>query len=444
MNHKNERVIYIKDMLFAVLYRWRAVLIVALALALLLGGYRMVSLLGSSVDPEAAQKAQESYELQAETLSQQVTALEEKVEAFSTYLNESPFMELNPHSVYIYEMNIYLEAPTAEGTGIIASDPADSLLGIYRKQLMSEENLNAVATASSLEGKCMDAILDVNSDYTANLLTIIVRHINAEAADAVFAALETIVNDTCGKVTQIVGAHNMSVVNTSVFLRNDADLAQLQTKRSEELLKLKDTLKTRTAEQSALVAPAVPPVTTAQILVSAIKYAILGGVLGCFAVAFVVVLLHLGRAKVYSRRTLEDQTGLTVLGCIPGTKKYNAIDRWLRKLEGRSTEAPEACCALIAARIRTLCGENGALLITGKTGAQERLPMLDALEAAGCKVIANGDLLTNIDTAKALADATCVILIEQCGKSLYATALEATELVEATEKPVLGCILVEG
>ena len=35
MNHKNERVIYIKDMLFAVLYRWRAVLIVALVLVVL-------------------------------------------------------------------------------------------------------------------------------------------------------------------------------------------------------------------------------------------------------------------------------------------------------------------------------------------------------------------------------------------------------------------------
>ena len=429
-------------MLFAVLYRWRAVLIVALVFALLLGGYRGITLLNSKVDPEAAQKAQESYALQAETVNREVAALEKKIEAFSTYLTESPFMALNPHSVYVHEMSITVTTPAAEAS--ISADPADTLLGAYRKLLLNEESLNTIAAVLGLDGMNMDAIVDVNCDYTTNLLTIIIRQADTETKEALFSALDSLVTGANQAVTKSIGEHKVSVVSTSTFLRNDPDLAQLQTKRSEELTKLKETLKTRSAEKNALVAPAIQPATKAQILVSSVKFAILGAVLGCFAVAFVVVLLHLGRSKVYSRRTLEDQTGLCVLGCIPGTKKYNVIDRWLRKLDGRNAEKPEACCALIAARIRNLCGENGAILVTGAADADQRLPVLDSLEAAGCKVIANGNLLHNIDTAKALADATCVVLVEQCGKSLYATTLEATELVAATGKPVLGCILVDG
>lgn len=445
MNHKNERVIYIKDMLFAVLYRWRAIIIVALALALLLGGFRGISLLRSDVDLGAIQQAQEDYQLQAQILTQEVTALEEKIEAFSTYMTESPFMALNPYCVYIYEMHIYLDVPSTEAaSGIRNTDPADPLLGVYRKLLLSEDTLGAISAALGLEGMNMEAIVDVNSDYTTNQLTIIVRQADQEKADIITDVLQTAVSNVRDAVTQIIGEHKMSVIRSSVSVHNDTDLALLQTKKNEELQKMKDTLKTRTAELNALAAPAVQPITKAQILLSAIKYAILGGVLGCFAVAFVVVFIHLARSKVYSRRTLEDQTGLCVLGCIPGSKKHNAIDRWLRKLEGRCTDSSEAYCTLIAAHIRNLCGDEGALLLSGAAGADDRLCMLNALEAAGCKVIASGDLLHNIDTANALAGATCVVLLEQCGKTRYASALEAAELAEATGKPVLGCVLIDG
>lgn len=444
-NHKDEHVVYIKDMLFAVLYKWRAVLIVTLAAALLLGGFRFVSVQGSDPNSQAVQELTEDYLLQKEVLEKQIAGLEERIEAHSAYISNSPFMELNPYSVYAYELHIYLE-PLYAGAlpGDPYSDPADPLLGAYQKLLVSKETLNTVAAALGLEGMNMEAMVDVTCDYNANQLTIVVRQAEGNQESIITEALQAALDHVRDAVTQIIGEHKLSVVGTSVSLRNDADLALLQNRRNDQLVQTKELLKARTAELDALAAPDVQPVTTGQILVSAAKYAILGGLLGFFAMACILVLVHLGRKKVYSARTLEDQTGLSVLGCIPGSKKRGGIDLRLRKLEGRRTEASEDVCALIAARIHNLCGDEGTLLLSGAAGADERLCVLNALEAAGCKIIANGDLLHDIDTTNALATAGCVVLFEQCGKSLYTSVGEAAAQAEAMGKPVLGCVLVDG
>ncbi len=445
VNHKDERVIYIKDMLFAVLFRWRTVLIVALIAALLLGGYRGVSLSGSSTDNAATQEALDDYALQEKTLALEITSLENRIEAFSTYITDSPFMTLNPHNVYVSTLSIYPKplsneiAPTENST-----DPADTMIAAYRTLLLTSEAQNTIATALGMEGLNMEGILDVTCDQTTDLLTVIIRQADAEMAETILDTVQTMINEAEATVTEVVGAHKVSVLSRSVSLRNDMDLAQFQTKKNDELLKLKETLKVRTAEQNAMVAPQVQTTSGTQILTSAIKYAILGGALGFFATAAFIVLFHLARSKVYSRRTLEDQTGLRILGCIPCGKKCCGIDSWLRKKEGRTVVSPEEGSTLIAARIRNLCGSESALLLTGACSADDRLPVLEALKAAGCTVIANGDLLRDPETVNALNRCTGVVFLEQCGKSHYATVGEAVAQVEATGKPILGCVLIDG
>lgn len=444
-NHKDERVIYIKDLLFAVLYRWRTVLIVALALALLLGGYRGISLGSNEIDSTASEEAMADYEHQSQTLELEIDRLEDRIDAFSTYINSSPFMTLNPHNVYVSELYLYVAPVFAENVPFEGElDPADRLLGAYRQLLLSKENLNTVAQALDMDGANMEVIVDVSCDYTADMLSVFVRQADDTKAKAVLDVLQTAVNNAQTTVLEIMGEHKMSVLGSSTTQCNDESLALLQSKKNEELFAMKESLKVRIAEQDALVAPAVQPVSSKQILVSAVKYAVLGGVLGFFLAACVIVLVHLARNKVYSRRTLEDQTGLHILGCIPSNKKQCAIDLWLRKLEGRCVEAPEQHSALVAAQIRNLCGTECALLLSGAAGADDRLPILNALETAGCTVIANGDLLCTAETVSAMERCTGIVLLEQCGKSRYAAVQEAAMQAQAIGKPVLGCVLIDG
>lgn len=448
VKHKNEHIIYIKDLLFAILYRWRAILIVTLVLAMALGGYRYITLRSNDPNDAKMQEAQETqadYEHQKQLLALEISRLEDRIDTLGNYVANSPFMALNPHKVYINELHFYLESlqsTTVTVEGI--SDPADALLGAYRTMLLSNETLSSIATALGAEGMNMENIVDVTCDTSANLLTVIVRQADQENTEMVMEVMQQAIDNAHTSISDVMGTHKVSVLGKSVSLRNDTELALVQSQKNEELVNLKKNLETRTAEQNALVPPTTQPVTKQEILVPVTKSALLGAVLGAILMILTAALAHLTRTRVYSRRTLEDMTELCVLGCLSGTRKYSCLDRWLRRLEGRCGNDKASQSALIAARVRNLCGENGILLLTGAGDADARLPLLDALKEAGCTVAASGDLLNCADTVRALGGCTAVILVEQCGKSRYDSVLEAMQQSAVMGKPILGCVLIDG
>ena len=444
-NRKDEHVIYVKDLLFAVLYRWRAILIITIVLALALGGFRYVSLRNADPDNTEAQEALVDYEYQKQILALEITRLEDRIDTFSNYVANSPFMALNPHKVYIYELHIYLEPiQTNTGNGEVLTDPTDALLGAYRTMLLSNEALSNFSVAVGAEGMNMEFIVDATADLSANLLTVIVRQSDQENTEAVKLAMQEVLDEAKLSISEVMGTHKVAILGESVSLRNDTDLALIQSQKNEELVNLKKNLEARIADQSALVEPTPQPVTKQEILVPVIKTAALAAGIGLLVLIVLFMLFHLTRAKIYSRRTLADQTGLYILGCMPSAKKRCCIDRWLRKLEGRSVEAPEKQSALIAARVRNLSGTDCALLLTGTVGAEDRLPLLGGLEAANCAVIADGDLLRCPETVSALGSCTAVVLIAQCGKTTYASVLESIAQAEVMGKPVIGCVLIDG
>ncbi len=61
-NNTYEQEIDLKELMFAVLHKWRIILALAVALALVLGGYKAVTSYMEQNDEETAQEAQEEYE----------------------------------------------------------------------------------------------------------------------------------------------------------------------------------------------------------------------------------------------------------------------------------------------------------------------------------------------------------------------------------------------
>ena len=94
---KEPQMVYIKDLLFTVLYRWKAVLAVTLALALALGGLGF--LLTGNPSREELQK-QESYNTQKAVYDQRIAALEKSVAERQAHLAQSLLMQLDPYNHY--------------------------------------------------------------------------------------------------------------------------------------------------------------------------------------------------------------------------------------------------------------------------------------------------------------------------------------------------------
>ena len=77
-NNTYEREIDLKELMFAVLRRWRMLLVFSLALALVLGGYKAISAYQSN--GQEYEEAQENYAKELETYNKSMEACQREID----------------------------------------------------------------------------------------------------------------------------------------------------------------------------------------------------------------------------------------------------------------------------------------------------------------------------------------------------------------------------
>ena len=222
-------------------------------------------------------------------------------------------------------------------------------------------------------------------------------------------------------------------------------MADLQKSETAQLTQLKEDLKSAEAELDALIAPHAVTVTTGAIVKKAVIFAVIGGILGVFLAVCAIWVAHITGSRVYSARVLVSKTGVKVLGCIGVSGKGCAIDRYLRKAEGRSIADPAAQAELLAVNTANLCGNIRSLLVTGSAG-EDRSILTAALAQAmpGVKITDNGSLLCCVEAVKALKDTDAVLMVEQCGISRYSDAALTAAAIRDHKKELIGCVVLDG
>ena len=162
--------------------------------------------------------------------------------------------------------------------------------------------------------------------------------------------------------------------------------------------------------------------------------------LGFCLVAGIAFVGHLASGKVYSARVLKDQTGLGILGCLPG-KKRNAIDRWLRKLEGRAqNDAAQAVAVNICNRTK----DTQQLLLLGAYEESSLQPLVKALEDLGKVCTVCADPAQSAQSMNAIDQCQIAILVETCGLSTYENVIWEKTTIEQYSKLLLGCVVIDG
>ena len=82
MDYENtyEQEIDLKELLFTLLYRWRPIVLAAVLLGLLLGGYKVVNGLRSQQDETAVEEAREQYDMELAAYNRNVASSEWDIE----------------------------------------------------------------------------------------------------------------------------------------------------------------------------------------------------------------------------------------------------------------------------------------------------------------------------------------------------------------------------
>lgn len=437
---RNDQVIFIKDLLFAAFYRWRWIVAVALIFAVILGGITGISQWKAASDvasDEMVQAAMTAYENQKQLLEKAEEDAQKMVESQEEYNLNSAIMSLDPYGVY--KASVALTVLTDKEIQYEAEDNTSAILHAYAAHLSSDKVIDAMATEMKMESKYLnELILMENGGSKTKCLSITVSYPDKEGAEKILTMLTAEVENANIEVTKNLGKHNYSYT-ASVDERIDLTIIDKQDEATKRLETLRTALTAAQQQRNALQKPSFGVSAS---LKKVVILAIVGAFLGACLVAGCAWFGHIVSNKVYSARVLKNKTGLRILGCVPAAGKKNPIDAWLRKLEGRSLGEDRLSVAI--ATVKNYCADGQNVLIAGDCAQADMAPIAEALKNLGVNVTVGGSLLRDPGAPEKLPAADCVLLVEKCGCSNYANILLTAERIADQNKPLLGCVLVEG
>lgn len=456
-NERDEQVVFIRDLLFAVLYQWRKILAAALVLAVLLGGFKAISGYFAMPDAGTQETAQAEYreklakyEAQKASLEQSIATIERNIMGQKTYLEGSILMGLDPYAFYEATMELYIDTDYQIMPDKLYQDPdySSAVLLAYQTALGGGKVMEQTAAAMGLERQYLVELVKVSAGTTTgalnHIVTVTVRYPDAEGAEKILTLLEGQLDAVKAQVTQSIGDHTVSLIAKTCGLRSDVSLVNTQKAETDRVNTLANDLEKAKTSLNNLTKPGNADYSGTGVLKSAVKYGIVGAAAGVFLVALGACVAHVANGKVYSQRTLEACSAVNVIGRleIPGKKRKNPIDRWLRRLEGRAEDQPDTD-RLMTATVGSRCQGVKTLLLTGDVEPEMTRALAARLSLKDVTLIPCGSLLRDPGAVEALAGCDGVLFAELRGCSKYENITRARTLVCQQGKQLLGCILFE-
>ena len=458
-NNTYEQEIDLKDLIFAVLKRWRFIIITAFVLGVLLGGYKCVKEFINHRNAEFVAEAQEEYEKDLERYEQSKKGYERNIENLTAsikyqeaYKENSVLLKIDPYNKGVASADIFVrmpEEPQESGLIVTTVDPADSLVQAYASAVQQGGFLAERAKKKKIDLVYLRELIKVTMDYNSNMFHVDVTYTNEQDAERLLNEIIDNVEDMYPDMQGKLGAHSLEVVNQVTSVVTDQDLSDYQDKKVNELTDANKNLTDTEAALKALAEPELPTALSKKlILKSGIKYGVLGGVFGAFLAAFGMWVIYVMNGKLNSDEDLKQRFGIKLLGSFSEVRRkraFSGIDNWLARLEGKDNLADDAACDMIAAGIEILADKERPILFTGTVseGAlkgltaklQERLP--------GWKMELAGDINRNPVALRKIPEYSEIILVEARKVSKLGEIEKEIETVFNMKKKFIGYIVLD-
>lgn len=450
-NEMDEQVVYVKDLLFSVLYQWRKLLTVALILAVILGGGKGFFTWREANDPTAREESKTRYEAELAQYEKEKGAMEAltrelqmSTENKADYLANSVRMKLNPYGVYSGSLSLYVDTPWQIMPDKVYQDPdrKPAILEAYAAHLNSSQVMENVAKALGTEGKYLRELVKVEISDSFGI-TIQASYLDRAGAQQILALMAGEIDDVQSRIAGDIGEHTVEKVAENMDCVVDLNLYNTQKAERESLISEEEELTASLEALEKMEAPKQDAVSGKTAVAAAVKYGAVGGVLGIFMVAAIACIAMAGGDKVYSAVALNRRFRVKILGNI-GAPCKSRIDRWLKRKEGRALEEDRGL-DLLTANVKNRVDGLQTLLVTGDADESLARLVAEALRPAlqGVEIRACGSLLRDPEALAALPACDGVLLAEQCKSSRYSRVARELELAADGKKPVLGCVVFE-
>jgi capsular polysaccharide biosynthesis protein len=458
MDNVYEQEIDLKDLLFFILHRWRIVLLMALILSVLVGGYKLGKGLLQQQNENYITSIEKQYETDKRDFEQNKDTYENSIKNFTDvihyaeeYQANSILQKIDPYNKWVASADVFVKMEDIQQENRISvydSDPADSVLKAYESAVKKGIEIQNLSKEKGLDLKYLKELIRVIPDYQSNMLTITATDTNEAGAQEILDVILKSLKEIYPDVQQNLGGHSIVVMNQNLSTKADTDLAETQKSKIENLTSMRHSLEDTEKKLEELKEPEAPATLSSKgLLKSGIKFGVLGGVAGGFLACFFASVLFCLNNKVYNSDELRTRFGIKILGSFIRKREkriFTKIDSLLDKLEGIEYITDTAVYERIAANIGIYTEKNQLILLTGTameadinrvtSDLKERLPDL-RFETAG-------DMSKYPETLTKLTKVDGIILVESTGLSKYNMIRNELDTIESIKKNVIGCIIL--
>lgn len=454
MNNSYEQEIDLKDLMFYIVKRWRPIFLIAVVLAVLMGGYTLskvilklqdeqyqTNLLESyNFDLKNYQKTKEGYVKKIDTLTQDINYEE-------NYEKNSVLFQLDPYNKWVAKTDIFVKVD-GENDVINLVDPADSLVKAYTAIIKSESSLEEACEENNIDIRYLRELINTEADYNGNMISVAVTYKDGKGAQQILNRILESVKASKKEVESNLRTHNIILMNGETSMVADQTLAKCQNERIDSLNEMQKSLEETKVALDNLKEPQTPiDLSFKAGIKSTIKHGVMGGVFGVFFAGLFLCVIYVINPKLRSSDEFISRFGIKILGEYPmeeKKRKLSRIDKWLSKIEGKETFSREDVLKRIIASISIYTETNQTILLTGTI----ELDLLQNIESEikdnfnKLNFEVGEDMNRSPETLTRLPAIDSVILVEKCGLSKYKDIESQIETIYSLDKKIMGCIIL--
>lgn len=440
-----DREFTLKTLLVMFLRKTKQIVVWALILGVLLGGFMAFSAYrDGSVSEE--QGDVEKFDKQLNAAREAVERLERQIADGEEYLEQSLYQALNPFNKGEGSVLFYVDPEADELPATPGADPRETLIAAYLSFYSNDEELLREIRellGTELDDRYVLELIDVSivsgtpdsemvQITNSNIVQIAVSYEDASVAKQI---ARLVCDASQQRINETVREHTTTIVAERSGYVVDTALRESQLEYEQTLTELKTAL---TEKQTALteLESSVASDGTGVSLFSIAKKGVIGFVIGVIVAAVAVFVFALLGGKLQS---VDELAGLDIplVGIVPKAGRKCFVARWIRKLEGDPAIEPEQALSLIGANLDNLAAGQKV----GLVGTADAALLSELAASLKDRAVLCGDVLQEPNAVKALDEADGVVLVEERGASSANKMQEELARLKALSKSVIGIIV---
>ncbi len=450
----------LKELLAIVIRKGKTILVLALVVALLLGGFQAFKLIQKSQDVAYTQEnidaryesAMTVYEASHTKLQKQLETAQRNMATQQEYIDNSIWMSLDPYDVRLTTIHFAItDIEESNETHEVGTIPVEYMTEKIQNQYVTYWNsldLNTALTQShyaNTTDKYLREVLILNL-MPGGGLSLLSLASDDETSLAMAQAAYACLSQGHAAVAEASYSHTFSLLSqtTKSYINESINKARENCDTNIE------TFATAVADAKEQLAALKKPVkdvapTAGTIAGSGIKWAIIGLCLGLVIGAIWAILNYLFRGRVETSRDLEEGLGINFLGnANTGKDVFQRLaNRIIHERSWSSAlDATDYICQNLA---YVLDNQEQVVLLSSLKDAEKSQSVeviLAMIAESGCRAVLVSDATHNPKAIEQIRQADKVILAEAMGISRWSDVSDLVVTVKKQEKSVCGFIAI--